>query len=189
MDMGNPRSMSKKPSYMAVDNQNSKFGKPSPNPRGNTGGFFGGGQKSGGNKGGFFQNQTSGNNPRGGAGNGFGNPSLMKGPSSYTGNSKNSSGMIFGAASQAASGGMFGGGGQTKNISKLAEMLGQDQNEEKKGEDNSNLQPPKIKETETSKLMLAMGFTSMQSKIYSDNNDALENENIFSFDPPTKAQI
>lgn len=36
--------------------------------------------------------------------------------------------------------------------------------------------------------MLAMGFKSIQAKIYSNENKELEGEAIFSYDPPTKQQ-
>lgn len=71
-------------------------------------------------------------------------------------------------------------------------MLGETEtsNDQDAGKDSNsgNSEPPKVPETDTSKLMMEMGFTSLQSKIYSEANPDLEGENMFSYNPPTLAQ-
>lgn len=47
-----------------------------------------------------------------------------------------------------------------------------------KNENDDNPNPPPVVETETSKIMMNMGFKSLMSKIYSDSNDELNGNHL-----------
>ena len=73
-----------------------------------------------------------------------------------------------------------------KNLN--AGMGGPQSKEESKSIADCNDEPPKVEITETSKLLMGLGFVSLCHKLYSDENLELEGDNVLSYHPPTKKQ-
>ncbi|CAI2369435.1 unnamed protein product [Moneuplotes crassus] len=168
---------------------------------GSSGGSMFSNQRSGGSQG--FNPRSGGSqgfNPRSGGSQGFNprsdqqsahQPGLQRGISGIIGSSRDTSGLILGVSNSGSGGSIFGGASAAKNVMKLTEMLGEDQivsGNKDEGKGNNSEEPPKIVETDISILMLDMGFKSLQSKIYSDENQELEGDGLFSYSPPTLQQ-
>lgn len=144
------------------------------NPRGNS---------NMGTSGGFLNNYKSMDSASNSGGNIFGQNSASK-PKMGGGKQSFFRTVILGIFGAASSMGI------SQNSERLKQMLADEAqpNEESKIDTSGNKIPPEVKITETSKLMLEMGFKSLIEKVYSEENAELDGENVISYYPPTQAQ-